>query len=156
MVDKVIVPKAFDKWFKEIKQRYPHRSESATKFAMWKISEYGFCCTLKNADEEREPDETLRHWVSNNYYIAARAILDGYTVENPHWVLELPPEEDSGTGYIRWVSRITWGSNGSKPLVLDFTYDDTEALKIPNKDLADFVANVWEEDSLKVYEAGNG
>ena len=79
--EKVVVPKCFDEWFKEIVFRYPI-TNSAKRFALWKLSQQGFGHHFEDARGKEISYETeLGGWLLKNKELAIDAVLNGYTVE---------------------------------------------------------------------------
>lgn len=79
--EKVVVPKCFDEWFKEIVVEYPI-TDSSKRFALWKLSQQGLGYGFERANGEKIPYDTdLGKWLFKNRELAINAILNGYTIE---------------------------------------------------------------------------
>ena len=79
--EKVIVPKCFDEWFKEIEAWYSN-PDSAKTFALWKLCQQGFGHGYEDVHDEKIPYETdLGKWLYKNKMLAIDAVLNGYTIE---------------------------------------------------------------------------
>lgn len=79
--EKVVVPKCFDEWYSEIKNRFRYK-ESGKKYALWKINQFGFGYWLQDVNGENiDKEAEVSKWVSSNTMIAIDAILNGYTIE---------------------------------------------------------------------------
>lgn len=73
----VEAPKSFDKWYKEIIEKF---GVFCKKFAIKNISQYGFGSFLEDAFGETVRDEELLTF-ANDYESFLSAIIYGYTVE---------------------------------------------------------------------------
>ena len=79
--EKVVVPKCFDEWFKEIEAWYSN-PDSAKTFALWKLCQQGFGHGYEDVHDEKIPYETdLGKWLFKNKMLAIDAVLNGYTIE---------------------------------------------------------------------------
>ncbi len=79
--EKVGVPKCFDEWYSEIKNRFIYK-ESGKKYALWKINQFGFGYWLQDVNGENiDKKAEVSKWVSSNTMIAIDAVLNGYTIE---------------------------------------------------------------------------
>lgn len=80
--EKVVVPKCFDEWFKEIVFEYPI-TDSAKRFALWKLSQQSFFGhSFEDARGKEISYETeLGGWLLKNKELAIDAVLNGYTIE---------------------------------------------------------------------------
>lgn len=89
--EKVVVPKCFDEWFKEIGAIY-QIPDSAKTFALWKLCQQGFGCSFEGIRGEKIPYETdLGEWLFENKMLAIDAVLNGYTIEpEPLYYIPLP------------------------------------------------------------------
>lgn len=80
--EKVVVPKCFDEWFKEIEVEYPN-ADSAKKFALWKLCQRGFGYGFERANGENIHFKSeLGKWLLKNTFLAIDAVLKGYTIES--------------------------------------------------------------------------
>ena len=79
--EKVVVPKCFDEWFKEIEVKYPF-ADIAKKFALLKLCQRGFGYSFERANDEKISFESeLGKWMLKNTFLAIDAVLNGYTIE---------------------------------------------------------------------------
>ena len=79
--EKVVVPKCFDEWFKEIEAIYSI-PDSAKTFALWKLCRQGFGHGYEDVHGKKIPYETdLGEWLFKNKMLAIDAVLNGYTIE---------------------------------------------------------------------------
>lgn len=94
--EKVVVPKCFDEWYKEIKAKYSN-PDSAKLFAMWKLCQKGFGYGFERADGENIYYESeLGLWLNKNRFLAIDAVLNGYTIEPEQlYCIPLPNLETS-------------------------------------------------------------
>ena len=94
--EKVVVPKCFDEWFKEIVVEYP-MTDSAKRFALWKLSQQGFGQGFEDARGKKISYETeLGRWLLKNKELAIDAVLNGYIVEPEQlYYIPLPHLETS-------------------------------------------------------------
>lgn len=78
---KVVVPKCFDDWYREIKG-YWKRDSSAKQFALWKLCQQGFGRSFEDVRGRKiSYDSDLARWLIKNEMLAIDAILNGYTIE---------------------------------------------------------------------------
>lgn len=111
-VPKAVVPKSFDEWYSEIKNRFVYK-ESGKKFALWKICQFGFGYWLQDVNGENIDQEAeVSKWVSSNTMIAIDAVLNGYEVEKePLYRIELPAYDFDMTERINLPYSIFLGQN---------------------------------------------
>lgn len=117
-VPKVVVPKSFDEWYSEIKNRFVYK-ESGKKFALWKICQFGFGYWLQDVNGENIDQEAeVSKWVSSNTMIAIDAVLNGYEVEKePLYEVLLP--------YVRWSDKRSELVTDYLKLMFDKTSEET-------------------------------
>ena len=94
--EKVVVPKCFDEWFKEIETKYSN-PDNAKAFALWKLCRQGFGHGFEGVHDEKIPYETdLGKWLFKNKMLAIDAVLNGYTIEPEQlYYIPLPHLETS-------------------------------------------------------------
>ena len=79
--EKVVVPKCFDDWYREIKG-YWKSDSSAKTFALWKLCQQGFGRGYEDIRGKKiSYDSDLARWLIENEMLAIDAILNGYTIE---------------------------------------------------------------------------
>ena len=102
---KVVVPKCFDEWFKEIKARYSN-PDSAKTFALWKLCRQGFGHGYEDVHDKKIPYETdLGKWLFKNKMLAIDAVLNGYTIE-PEQLYYIPlPDLETLDGLQQMLSK---------------------------------------------------
>ena len=102
---KAVVPKCFDEWYSEIKNRFIYK-ESGKKYALWKINQFGFGYWLQDVDGENiDKEAEVSKWVSSNTMIAINAVLNGYTIE-PEKLYYIPlPELQTSDGIQQVLSK---------------------------------------------------
>ena len=103
--EKVVVPKCFDEWFKEIVFEYPI-TDSSKRFALWKLSQQGFGCGFERANGEKIPYDTdLGKWLFKNRELAINAILNGYEVEKEHLYCIPLPHLETADGTKQYLTK---------------------------------------------------
>lgn len=79
--EKVVVPKCFDDWYREIKG-YWKSDSSAKQFALWKLCQQGFGHSFEDVRGRKiSYASDLARWLRKNEMLAIDAILNGYTIE---------------------------------------------------------------------------
>ena len=103
--EKVVVPKCFDEWFKEIEAEYPN-TDSTKTFALWKLCRQGFGHGYEDVHGKKIPYETdLGEWLFKNKMLAIDAVLNGYTIE-PEQLYYIPlPHLETLDGIQQVLSR---------------------------------------------------
>ena len=103
--EKVVVPKCFDEWFKEIEARYSI-PDSAKTFALWKLCQQGFGHGYEDVHGKKIPYETdLGEWLFKNKMLAIDAVLNGYTIE-PEKLYYIPlPDLETSDGLQQVLSK---------------------------------------------------
>ena len=93
---KVVVPKCFDEWFKEIKAIHSN-PDNAKTFALWKLCRQGFGHGYEDVNGKKISYETdLGEWLYKNKMLAIDAVLNGYTIEKEQlYYIPLPHLETS-------------------------------------------------------------
>ena len=92
--EKVVVPKCFDEWFKEIEDIHSI-PDCAKTFALWKLCQQGFGRGYEDVHGKKIPYETdLGEWLFENKILAIDAVLNGYTIEKEQlYYIPLPDLE---------------------------------------------------------------
>lgn len=103
--EKVVVPKCFDDWYKEIESKYPY-GDSAKTFALWKLCQKGFGHGFERADGEVIYFRSeLGTWLNENTFLAIDAVLNGYTIE-PEQLYYIPlPHLETSDGIQQVLSK---------------------------------------------------
>lgn len=83
--EKTIVPKEFDEWYKEIQEI--KGGNEAKRFALWKICQFGFGCGFEDVKDRKIIKGSLTNWVMNHKEKAIDAVLNGYQMERPYWLV---------------------------------------------------------------------
>lgn len=130
--EKVIVPKCFDEWFKEIVFEYPI-TDSAKRFALWKLSQQSFFGhSFEDARCKEISYETeLGAWLLKNKELAIDAVLNGYIVE-PEQLYYIPlPHLELSDGTKQVLSKRKgykhyFANFPTKSLQQQFTKDELE------------------------------
>ena len=103
--EKVVVPKCFDEWFKEIVFEYPI-TDSSKRFALWKLSQQGFGCGFERANGEKIPYDTdLGKWLFKNRELAINAVLNGYTIERERFYCIPLPHLETADGTKQYLTK---------------------------------------------------
>lgn len=94
--EKVVVPKCFDEWYREIKG-YWKSDSSAKQFALWKLCQQGFGHSFEDVRGRKiSYASDLARWLRKNEMLAIDAILNGYTIEKEQlYYIPLPDLETS-------------------------------------------------------------
>ena len=126
--EKVVVPKCFDEWFKEIKATYS-QPDSAETFALWKLCRQGFGHGYEDVHGKKIPYETdLGEWLFKNKMLAIDAVLNGYTIE-PEQLYYIPlPDLETSDGIQQVLSKrdTYFASRPSEKLKQRFTKAELE------------------------------
>ena len=103
--EKVVVPKCFDEWFKEIEAIYSN-PDSAKTFALRKLCQQGFGHGFEDVRGKKIPYETdLGKWLFKNKMLAIDAVLNGYTIE-PEKLYHIPlPHLETADGAQQVLSK---------------------------------------------------
>ena len=103
--EKVVAPKCFDEWFKEIEAIYSN-PDSAKTFALWKLCQQGFGHGYEDVHGKKIPYETdLGEWLFKNKMLAIDAVLNGYTIE-PEQLYYIPlPDLETSDGTKQYLTK---------------------------------------------------
>lgn len=109
--EKVVAPKYFDEWYKEIEAKYSN-PDSAKTFALWKLCQQGFGCSFEDIRGKKIPYETdLGEWLFENKMLAIDAVLNGYTIA-PEKLYYIPlPHLETSDGIQQVLSKRENGTN---------------------------------------------
>lgn len=105
--EKVVVPKCFDEWFKEIEAKYSN-ADIAKTFALWKLCQQGFGHGFEGVHGKKILYETdLGEWLFKNKMLAIDAVLNGYTIK-PEQLYYIPlPDLETADGKQQVLSKHT-------------------------------------------------
>lgn len=133
-----VVPKEFDEWYKEIQERYVE--SLAKRFAVWKICqfEFEFGQGFKDARNKEVECETLINWIDGHKEEAIDAVLNGYTVKEPVWVVHL---NDIGCKETTYLDKFREGWKSNTPFYY-VTLVEEKAHKFTDKQKAEAVATL--------------
>ena len=142
--EKVVVPKCFDEWFKEIEARYSI-PDSAKTFALWKLCQQGFGQGFEDVSDKKISYESdLGKWLFKNKMLAINAVLDGYTIE-PEKLYYIPlPSLETSDGLQQVLSKRKGDKNyfASRPnekLKQRFTKEELKRVPVSYKPYAKLI-----------------
>ena len=144
--EKVVVPKCFDEWYKEIEAVYPI-TDNAKTFALWKLCQQGFGHGYEDVHGKKIPYKTdLGEWLFENKMLAIDAVLNGYTIE-PEQLYYIPlPHLETSDGIQQVLSKRKNDTNyfASRPNdKLKQRYTKEEIAQVP--EIYKFYATLIEE-----------
>lgn len=137
--EKMVVPKCFDEWYKEIVFEYPI-TDSAKRFALWKLSQQSFFGhSFEDARGKEISYETeLGGWLLKNKELAIDAVLNGYIVE-PEQLYYIPlPDLQTSDGIQQVLSKrdTYFASRPNEKLKQRFTKEELKHVPVSYKPYA--------------------